>query len=155
MDFASTVAPGMGAPAVLVTVPVRMSVVDPTWALDRDEVRVRSARTAARTARVGLSITGEDRKSGACQVGLKLYTIVKDFLLKHGGRRDPSRQRTAAGRQQTAGCRRQRDTLRLPSAICPLPSPVCSSLPSAVWLSDRSLLLCCPQPIERSPQPTR
>ena len=29
-DFASTVAPGIGAPAVFVMTPVRMSVVEPT-----------------------------------------------------------------------------------------------------------------------------
>jgi hypothetical protein len=48
----------MGTPAVLVTVPVRMSVVEPTWALDRDAVNARRARMAVTTARLGLSITG-------------------------------------------------------------------------------------------------
>jgi len=110
-------------------------VVDPTCALDCDEVSASSARTAARAARRSLSFTGGDRESGTCPVGLKLYTIVKDLLL-------------TGGRRQAAG-----ETTR--SAIRHLPTAVYGLQFSAVCRLTNSITLFRDARLSQSSDPRR
>jgi hypothetical protein len=61
---------GIGAPAVFVTTPVRMSVVDPTWAVAPEAIDARRANTAATAPRLNLGVTVQISGVGGYSVGL-------------------------------------------------------------------------------------